>query len=180
VLKNRPIVEERINALTHLLPCIIAFSYTFNAPIARVPFFLFSACTFFFSFLYHSTNDDLLLKAARQQLDITSIFWLIPATLLEHLPLIPGGMFFLTAIIFSVPTIFFYMPERFTDVMLVTLSILGVALAFVFFDGANVSFFVGLVIYAMGLPFYFLGERPWMHMVWHVFVCGGWAVHAWG
>ena len=149
MLKNRPIIEERINALSHLLPYIIAFSCAFNASTVRIPFFLFSACTFFFSFMYHSTNDDLLLKTARQQLDITSIFWLIPATLLEHLPPIPGGLFFLIAIMLSIPTIFFYVPERFTDVTLVTLSIMGGILAFVFFDGVDVSFFVGLVIYAI-------------------------------
>jgi len=180
VLKSRPIVEERINAFSHLLPCIIAFSYAFNSPIAKVPFFLFSTCTFLFSFLYHSTNDDLLLKIARQQLDITSIFWLIPASMVEYLPPIPGYLFFTVAITLSIPTIFFYIPERFTDAMLVMLSIFGFILAIAFFDRFNMVFFVGLGVYAIGLPFYFKGERPWMHMVWHAFVCGGWAVHAWG
>ena len=120
------------------------------------------------------------MKAARQQLDITSIFWIIPATLFERLPIWPALLFFGLSAILSIPTLMFHIPERFTDVALVTLGFAAALLGVVFAVDLDGPFLIGLLLYGAGLPFYFLGNRPWMHTIWHVFVCGAWGFHAWG
>jgi len=181
-LKVRPAKEENINAVIHAIPAIMSFFWLFsvNLTLVRVPFFLCSFLTFSASFIYHSTNSNPELKEIRRQGDIASIFWLIPGVVFEYVSPAAGLHFFCASGILAVPVMLGYANDFVTDTALIILSAAGGMLGLVYAGPESAVLWVGLSAYAVGLPFYFLGHLSWMHTVWHLFVCAGWGIHAWG
>ena len=181
-MKDRPATEENVSAIIHAVPAVISFFWVFSAnlSLARVPFFLCSFLTFAASFFYHSTNSDLILKEIRRQGDIASIFWLIPGVVFEYVSPAAGLHFFCASGILAVPVLLGWANDFVTDTALIVLAIAGGMLGLVYAGAESAVLWIGLAVYAAGLPFYFLGHRPWMHTVWHLFVCAGWGIHAWG
>ena len=165
-----------LNAVTHLPVACVALYATQQSSAGRV-FLLFSAVTFFFSFLYHITTHK-RLKLLFRRLDVASIFWLIGASVFAFLPLYLGVVILCFCVILSVPVIRAGTSSTFTDVALITLAVACLMLTIVFAPNWP-SFVLGVVLYACGLPFYFKQDTKWTHLAWHIFVIAGWAAHLW-
>ena len=170
--------EEKYNSLSHLVLAIASLLFLFNTTYSFEVFFFFSFITFFSSYLYHSV-DSFKYKLFFRQCDIASIYWLIAATIYDLLPAYFGVGFLSLTILMSFPTLTMKMGDLYSDVALITLAIAAFLLP-VIVGNFRITSLIGLSFYAMGLPFYFAGDKPWRHTIWHVFVCIGWCVYAFG
>jgi hemolysin III len=176
-MKHRGQAEETFNALSHLLLAAAAGLLLVFTPVKLSVFFLASFLTFSASAIYHAALGE--MKAHYRKLDIASIFLLVPATVHDMLPLTASLAFIMTAGFLALLTLQENLPDTFTDVALITLAVAAGMLGYLF-GSSSVALLLGLAFYGAGLPFYFLGDRQWMHAVWHVFVSVGWICHTWG
>jgi len=172
---GRSLGEEALNACTHIPVAVYAGHGLLLGHRCQV-FLLFSLLTFGFSFLYHiSTN--IKAKSFFRRLDIASIFWLVPASVYDFLPIYIGASLLLLCCVLSLPVIFQSTPSRFTDTALIILSAAALMAAFAFSEvWMPIAF--GLLFYFCGLFFYFSSAK-WSHTFWHLFVVAGWFVHFW-
>lgn len=176
-MKHRGQAEETFNALSHLLLAVAAGVLLIFAPVKLSVFFLASFLTFTASAIYHTAEGE--LKVHYRMLDIASIFLLVPATVHDLLPLSISLPFIMTAGSLALVTLHETLSDAYTDAALITLAVAASVLGYLFAPSAS-SLLLGLAFYGAGLPFYFLGDRHWMHAAWHVFVSVGWICHAWG
>jgi predicted membrane channel-forming protein YqfA (hemolysin III family) len=170
--------EEIANSLTHLGAAILSLFFLLTQPTRHSVFFFFSFITFFASYQYHAA-DDIWIKLSRRQRDIASIFWLIPATIYDMIPTSIGIIFLCVCFTLSIPVIISWVADLYTDIALILLSAAAIFLATIFCKEDLTYLLAGFFVCAAGLIFYFKSERPWMHTVWHICVCIGWALHAW-
>tara|TARA_Y100000593_G_C4320332_1_gene343467 strand:- start:6106 stop:6642 length:537 start_codon:yes stop_codon:yes gene_type:complete len=174
-LYGRSKLEEVANALVHLPFVVISIYYIFSSNTNLV-FFICSSLTFFLSTVYHIEKDGRSKKLLRR-CDVASIFWLIPASVFHLLPIHLASLLMLLCIVLSVPVVKSETSLVFTDAALITTAVACTALGCLFSE-SWLSICAGVLLYALGLPFYFSSYTKWAHFVWHIFVAGGWSIHA--
>ena len=168
--------EEVLNALVHL-PLAVVSVYQLFLGNPNLVFLSFSFLTFIFSFAYHITSHS-SLRLLFRRLDVASIFWLIPASVFHLLPATIAVVTLLLCITLSVPVVKSGASVVFTDAALIILTAVCLAMVFVF-SHVWIDISLGVLFYALGLPFYFNDTRKWTHFVWHLFVIVGWSIHLW-
>ncbi len=173
---GRTLKEEVLNALTHLPIALIALFYFGSVDNGNI-FLLFSALTFFFSFVYHITTHK-RIKLVFRRLDVASIFWLVPASVFAFVPLPVGISTLALCAAMSIPVVKSGTSTVFTDVALITLTLACLMLTIIFSDRWQLIT-LGVCFYAFGLPFYFKDGTKYAHAVWHLFVIAGWTTHLW-
>ena len=173
---GRTIREEASNAITHL-PVGCYACYELLDGNSNTIFLLFSAFTFFFSFLYHITRYG-VYKTIFRRLDIASIFWLVAASVFAFLPAFVGLPVLVLCFLLSIPVVKTGTSTIFTDSALIILTIACFMLTVVFSQQWPIIG-LGVLFYGCGLPFYFKDETKWAHLIWHLFVIAGWLTHLW-
>jgi len=170
--------EEKYNSLSHLVLAITSLLFLFDTSHSFEVFFFFSFITFLSSYLYHSVTS-FKYKLFFRQCDIASIYWLVAATVYDLLPVYFGLGFLSLTILMSIPTLTMKMGDLYSDVALIILAIAAFLLP-VIIGNFRITSLLGLSFYAIGLPFYFTGDKPWRHTIWHILVCIGWSIYAFG
>ena len=178
-MKFRSRQEEFYNSLSHFFLAVISLFFLFDSSDSFKVFFFFSFVTFASSFVYHATSNH-KHKLFFCKVDVASIYWLIAATVYDLLPRYAGIGFLGLAILLSIPTLVMWMNALYSDVALIMLAVVAFMLPMII-GNFRITSLLGLAAYAVGLPFYFLGNKlGWMHTVWHVFVCMGWSIYVIG
>jgi len=167
--------EETINAQTHLLAALISTYLTIvSLPFFNI-FFFASILTFMASVVYHAAKDA-DSKEKYRWFDIASIYLFIPATVYDALPAFLALPFFALSALLALPILKKSVNDKYTDITLVGLTSIA-AVMVCLFSAPSSLFLLGVACYVTGLPFYFRGHSPWMHTIWHLFVCLGWVIH---
>lgn len=184
---DRGLEEERWNYVTHGIGLILMLFYVINSQDFSgkvLPGFL--GLTFLASVLYHS-EVDIPEKEWYRRLDMASIYLAIGATSSVYCYTSGSSSWTLLApigFLLFVSSLLFY--GEVWDKIMVPLSVVFASLGIILFSVADLGssfteldiyFYVGNVLYSLGLWFYVRDGRAYFHTIWHIFSVMGAVVH---
>lgn len=190
--------EERLNALTHGLGCLLAIAglvalimksdslgeYFISTMYGASLAFMFLSST-----VYHASKD-IARRAFLRKIDHTAIYLLIAGTYTPFMLLAVGGTLGLISTILiwliGVGGIVFKLSlgHKYPKIGVATYAIMGWFALFLIYPiyqslsaGGFTLLLAGGIGYSLGIPFYMLKSRHYSHAIWHGFVIVGAACH---
>lgn len=191
------IIVEVFNALTHGIATLLSIigliallqkGIHLSSPTAIVAYSIYGASLillFLSSTLYHSFKFS-RLRHLFQKFDHSAIYLLIAGTYTPYILLTMRGwpaytflaliwFLALSGIIYEVAATDRF--PRLSTFLYLLLGWLGVLLIYPLTQNSHLSatiwLGIGGLFYSIGTIFYSMKSKPWMHVIWHLFVIGG-------
>jgi len=195
------LTTETINSITHALgmlfgiffiPALILYAFQNGSTAQLVGVSVYGACyviTFTLSTLYHAARPT-RIKQKLELLDHISIYFLIAAT---YTPFVINHMFNSTGIAFLLVVwcsvvlgVIFKLVYLNRFILLSVVSYVSVSMLFLFVRDAFLAkmppdvvnlLYSGIVLYLLGIVFFFWLKLKHHHALWHLFVLAGSICH---
>lgn len=185
---NRGAEEERWNYITHGVAAVIMLSFVSHSEFLEGKVLsLVLAFTFLASCFYHAALN-ISIKEGLRKIDMASIYLSIGTTASAYCYTIGSSIWSLPVsigLVLFVVGLFVY--GAVWDKIMVPLSVVFASLSvgiffltsfFTDFTSTAIYFYVGNIMYSIGLWFYVRDRAKYFHTIWHIFVTLGAVVHS--